>query len=408
MEKKNYIMAMAIIGVVFFVTGFGVGISGVLIPFLKNAFGLSNAESYLVTTAIFSAFVVFGIPSGIIIKRTGYRAGLSIAFVLMAIGMFLFVPSARMLSFPMFLVALFVGGMGNTLLQTAINPYITIIGPMESAAMRICLMGIFNKSAWWISSLFLGLFLNISDANVGDLIKPFYILTFILAGLAVFIFFAPLPEVKAEGEDESADLQTTSVSSGKTSIFQFPHLILGVVALFLYVGIETLPMASIISYAQIVFGEGVAVEGFSAYVTIGLVAGYIVGVIAIPRLISQTNALVLFSLIGISSALVLIMVPGKTGVYALALASFANSLMWPAIWPLAIADLGRFTKTGSSLLVMGIVGGAVIPLMFGLLVDAWKATEIATAIDYRRAYWIFIPAYLFILYYALKGHRIRR
>jgi MFS transporter, FHS family, L-fucose permease len=404
MEKKKYIIAIAILGVVFFVTGFGVGISGVLIPFLQNAFNLSNAGSYLVTVAIFSAFVVFGIPSGLILKKTGYRLGMSIAFLLMALGMFLFVPSAKLFSFPMFLVALFVGGMGNTLLNTAVNPYITIIGPANSAAMRICLMGIFNKSAWWVSSLFLGLFLNINEAVLADLIPPFYLITVVLLALAVFIYFAPLPEVKAIGEDDVDE--ANMIASSKKSIFQFPHLLLGVLALFIYVGIETLPMASIVSYARIVFGEEVPVQGFSAYVTIGLVLGYVFGVIAIPRFISQTKALTVFSLIGVVSALFIIFLPGKYGVYSLALASFANSLMWPAIWPLAINGLGRFTKIGSSLLVTGIVGGAIIPLLFGSLVDAFKTSEVAAAIDYQRAYWIFIPAYLYILFYALKGHKI--
>ncbi|ASB49891.1 glucose/galactose MFS transporter [Alkalitalea saponilacus] len=408
MIKKNFLIAMGIISIVFFVTGFGVGISGMLIPFLQNAFQLSNAQSYLVTAAIFSAFVIFGAPSGFILKKIGYRPGLAVAFLLMALGMFLFVPSARMLSFPMFLVALFIGGMGNTLLQTAINPYITIIGPQDSAAMRICLMGIFNKTAWWISSLFLGMFLDLSNANLADVVQPFYLITIILLVLAVFIFFAPLPEVKAEGEDEEEGADGSSYAAGKTSIFQFPHLLLGVLALFLYVGVETLPMASIVSYARMVFGHDVAVESFSVYVTLGLVLGYIFGVIAIPRFISQTKALTVFSLIGIVASLCLIMLPGEYGVYALALASFANSLMWPAIWPLAIADLGRFTKTGSSLLVMGIVGGAVLPLIFGVLVDAFAIGDAATVVDYQRAYWIFIPAYIYILYYAMKGHSIRR
>jgi Fucose permease len=405
---KTLVVPLVIVGVLFFVMGFGVGISGFLTPFLQNAFNLSVSQSYLVTAAIFSAFVVFGAPAGWVIKKFGYRMGMLFAFFIMAIGMLLFVPSAKMSSFPIFLFALFVGGIGNTLLQAAVNPYVTIIGPKESAAMRMCLMGIMNKAAWWLSSLFLGLFLNLNNVQLSDIILPFYIVTAILVGLGVFMYFAPLPEVKAEGEDESdSDSGVSSYASSKTSILQFPHLLMGVVALFLYVGIETLPMVSIIGYAKSVFGDVAGLESFSKYVTIGLVIGYLFGVALIPRVISQTKALKLFAIIGIVSSLLLIYLPGEKGVYCMAFLGFANSLMWPAIWPLAITDLGKFTKTGASLLVMGIVGGAVLPFIFGLLVDAFKVNDVVVAASYQSAFWIFIPAYLFILYFGVKGHKLR-
>lgn len=405
---KTLVVPLVIVGVLFFVMGFGVGISGFLTPFLQNAFNLSVSQSYLVTAAIFSAFVVFGAPAGWVIKKFGYRMGMLFAFFIMAAGMLLFVPSAKMSSFPIFLLALFVGGIGNTLLQAAVNPYVTIIGPKESAAMRMCLMGIMNKAAWWLSSLFLGLFLNLNNVQLSDIILPFYIVTAILVGLGVFMYFAPLPEVKAEGEDESeAGNEVSSYASSKTSILQFPHLLMGVAALFLYVGIETLPMASIIGYAKSVFGDVAGLESFSKYVTIGLVIGYIFGVLMIPKIISQTTALKAFAIIGIVASGLLIYLPGEYGVYCMAFLGFANSLMWPAIWPLAIADLGKFTKTGSSLLVMGIVGGAVVPFIFGMLVDAFKVNEVVTAASYQSAFWIFIPAYLFILYFGVKGHKLR-
>ena len=408
--QKNYIIPLAIVGVMFFVIGFGVGISGFLTPALKAAFNLTTGQSYFVTAAIFSAFVVFGAPAGWLIKKIGYKKAMMLAFFVMGIGMLLFVPSAQLISFPLFLVALFVGGIGNTLLQASVNPYVTIIGPQESAAMRMSLMGIMNKSAWWIAPLFLGLFIDLADVKLNDIIFPFYMVTGILFFLGVFTYFAPLPEVKAEGEDESADIQveTSSYASGKTSIMQFPHLILGVVALFLYVGIETLPMVSIIDFAKATFPDASNLEGYAKYVSIGLVAGYIFGALTIPKVISQTKVLVLFSLIGIASSLLLVLSPAEYAFYALLLVSFANSLMWPAIWPLAMADLGKFTKTGASLLVMGIVGGAVIPLIYGYLVDMIKgAAEVALVTDYQSVYWILLPPYVFILYFALYGHKIR-
>jgi fucose permease len=269
-------------------------------------------------------------------------------------------------------------------------------------------MGIMNKAAWWIAPLFLGLFIDLTDVRLDDIILPFYIVTGILIVLGIFIYFTKLPEVKAEGEDESASESASSYAAGKKSVFEFPHLMLGVLALFVYVGIETLPMVSIIDFAKATFGDVQNLERYSKFVPIGLVAGYLFGVFTIPKLISQTKALILFSFIGIASSLLLVLLPANYVFYTIILVSFANSMMWPAIWPLAITDLGKFTKKGASWLVMGIVGGAVIPLIFGYLVDFIKGSaETATVANYQQAYWIMLPCYVYILYYAVHGHKIR-
>lgn len=406
-NKIGPAIPLMIVGIVFFMIGFGIGISGFLTPALRSAFNLTTGQSYLVTVAIFSAFVIFGRPTGWVIKKIGYRRALMIAFFIMALGMLLFVPSSKAVSFPLFLLALFVGGIGNTLLQGAVNPYITILGPVDTAAVRISMMGIMNKMAWWIAPVFLGIFIDLKDVQIEDIILPFYIVTGILLVLGIFIYFAPLPEVKAEGEDEEGEADESSYAAGKTSVLQFPHLLLGVLALFLYVGIETLPMVSIIDFARTSFGNIDNPESYAKFVTLGLVAGYLLGVIAIPRFISQTRALILFATLGIMSALLLIYLPAKFAFFALLLASFSNSLMWPAIWPLALKDLGKFTKAGASILVMAIVGGAVIPLIFGVIVDAVKTTEQALVADYQSAYWVMVPCYLFIFYFAVSGHKIR-
>jgi len=408
-KGNTLVIPLLIVGVLFFVIGFGVGISGFLTPFLKDALHLTVTQSYLVTAAIFSAFVVFGSPAGWVIKKVGYKISIVFSLLIMAAGMVLFVPSAKMASFPVFLIALFIGGIGNTLLQASVNPYVTIVGPQESAAARMCLMGIMNKLAWWMGPVFLGLFLDLKNVQLSHVSLPFYIVTGILVGLSVFIFFAPLPEVKAAGEDETEESTTSTYASGKTSVFQMPHLLLGVLALFFYAGVETLPMASIIGFAKSIFGENVAnPEGYAKYVPIGMFVGYVFGVLMIPKVISQTNALKLFTIIGLVATLCVIFLPGEIGIYGLIAIGFANSIMWGAIWPLAIADLGKFTKTGASLLVMGIVGGAVLPLIFGLLLDLFKTTDVSTVSDYQHAYWIFIPAYLFILYFGTVGYNIRK
>lgn len=408
-NKNTLVIPLLIVGVLFFVIGFGVGISGFLTPFLKDALHLTVTQSYLVTAAIFSAFVVFGTPAGWVIKKIGYKLSIVFSLLIMALGMILFVPSANTGSFPVFLAALFVGGIGNTLLQAAVNPYVTIVGPHESAAMRMCLMGIMNKLAWWLGPVFLGLFLDLKNVQLSQVSLPFYIVTGILLLLAVFIKFSPLPEVKAEGEDEDVvESKSDSYAAGKTSIFQMPHLLLGALALFFYVGVETLPMASIIGFAKAVFGENVAnPEGYAKYVPIGMFVGYVFGVVMIPRIISQTKALQLFTLIGLVASFCVILLPGEMAIFGLIAIGFANSIMWGAIWPLAIVDLGRFTKTGSSLLVMGIVGGAIIPLIFGLLLDFFKTTELPYVADYQNSFWILIPAYLFILFFGTIGYKIR-
>lgn len=403
---NNYLVPLLIVGVLFFVIGFGVGISGILIPFLQNAFTLSTAQSYLVTAALFSAFLIFGVPAGMLIKKTGYKMTMLIAFFVMAIGMILFVPSAHFKSFPFFLLALFIGGIGSTFLQASVNPYVTIIGPKESAAMRMCLMGIMNKAAWWLGPLFLGLFLDINNAKLEDVTFPFYLVAAILAGLGIFMYFAPLPEVKAEGEDEEETVAASSITGDKTSIWQFPHLLLGVLTLLVYVGVETLPMASMIDFGKSIFPGRTDFASFAKFVPVGMMIGYIFGVLMIPKIISQTTALKINAVVGIIASLLLIFTPGTIGIYCLGLIGFANSIMWPSIWPLAIADLGKFTKTGASLLVMGIVGGAVIPLIFGVLVDLLKTGNEITTATYQNAYWIFVPCYLIILFFAIAGHKM--
>jgi len=408
-KGNTLVIPLLIVGVLFFVIGFGVGISGFLTPFLKDALHLTVTQSYLVTAAIFSAFVVFGSPAGWVIRKVGYKISIVYSLLIMAVGMVLFVPSANLASFPIFLLALFIGGVGNTLLQAAVNPYVTIVGPMDSAAMRMSLMGIMNKLAWWMGPVFLGLFLDLKNVQLDQVSFPFYIVTGILVALSVFMYFAPLPEVKAAGEDESDASVASAYATGKTSIFQMPHLLLGVLALFFYVGVETLPMASIIGFAKSIFGENMAnPEGYAKYVPIGMFIGYIFGATMIPKIISQINSLRLFTMIGLIASLCVIFIEGEWAIYSLIAIGFANSIMWGAIWPLAIADLGKFTKTGASLLVMGIVGGAILPLIFGFLLDFFKTAEISTIADYQHAYWIFIPAYLFIFYFGTIGYKIRK
>ena len=395
--KKDQVIPMIIIASMYVVLGFTIGINAFFVPFVQQAFNVSTAMSYLIMTATFSAYVVFGVPSGMIIKWLGYKGGITTAFTIIAFSFFLVGYSAHIDSFALFLVALFISGIGQTLLTGAINSYVTIIGPYESAARRICIMGISDKLAFSGASLILAVFLDLSDVKLNDVPIPFYGITALLAVMGVLSYFSPLPEISAEGEDENEDTNAPlHDSNSKTSIFQYPHLILGVLAIFFDIGVEIIALGTITDYAAVL--KLPSPEHYVWYSSIGMVLGYIIGYNFIPKFVSQSHALVLCCLLGISNTLAIVLVPPAISIYLVAVLGLANSLLWPAIFPLALKDLGRFTKTGSSMLVMGIIGGAIIPLLFGYLADIWS---------YQNAYLICIPSYLFILYFAIWGSKIR-
>jgi FHS family L-fucose permease-like MFS transporter len=395
-NKKTLIVPMMLIGSMFAVLGFALGINAFFVPFVKEAFNISITMSYLVMTATFLSFVVFGLPSGAIIKKFGYKGGMIIAFLIMAIGFFLIAPAAKIVSFPLLLIALFISGMGQTLLTGAVNTYVAILGPPESAAKRIAIMGICNKTFYAVASLMLAVFMDLANIHIEDTILPFYIISGVLVVMGFFYYFAPLPEVKAIGEDEGDISVSSSYAASKTSIFQFPHLLLGVFAIFFDIGVEYIALGSINDYATIL--NLPSPQNYVWFVSLGMVIGYLFGVLFIPKFMSQDMALLLSTISGIVVTILIVLMPVGTSIYLVALLGLANALMWPAIWPLAIADLGKFTKMGSSFLVMGIIGGAFLPLLFGYVADV---------ASHRAAYLVCLPAYLYIMYFALSGSKIR-
>jgi glucose/galactose transporter len=392
---------LIIIGLLFFVFGFVTWVNGTLIAFFKNAFGLDNSSSYLVTFAFFISYTVMAIPSSSVLKVVGFKKGMSLGLFIMAIGTILFVPAAKMESYPLFLGGLFTIGIGLTLLQTASNPYLTILGPRESAAQRISLMGIANKTAGIISQkVFGGLLLAGSSVAVGTVstaeqlekvILPYMILTGVLVVLAVVILFSKgLPEVSEEQEGISEG------ASSKSSIFAFPNLVLGLLALFAYVGLEVISGDTIISYGiSLGFPESEA-KDFGTYTLWFMMLGYVAGIFLIPKYVSQQNWLKYSSIFGLIITAVALFTTGFTSVFCIALLGLANAIMWPAIWPLALDGLGKFTKLGSALLIMMIAGGALLPLVYGKLSDLYST---------QLGYWLLVPLYLFLWYYATLGHK---
>lgn len=398
-QKNNYLFPLAIIGLFFFSLGFALGINSYLMPVLKNAMHISGAASSLLLAATFIPFLLFGIPATHCIRLIGYKRTMALSFAIFAVAFALFILAAKQNSLTWFLIASFVSGAANAVLQASVNPYVTILGPLDSAARRISCMGISNKLAWPVTTLFITLVIGkgIGDTQLSDLYLPFTIIIAIFLLLGVIALLAPLPDVKAAGEDESdTTTSSNSYADGKTSILQFPHLLLGCLALFLYVGVETISLATATGYAQSLGLEG---DNYGFIPSVGMIVGYVCGVIFIPRYLSQAAAMRICAIIALVGSIAVAVVPNPVfSVCCIFLMALGCSLMWPALWPLAMADLGKFTKAGSSLLTMAIAGGAVMPWVQGLVQDAFS---------YQTSYWVSVPCFLFILYYGLAGYKVR-
>lgn len=427
--KNKTLVPIIIIAGLFFIFGFVTWINGALIPFMKTINELTDAESYLVASASYISFVVMALPASSIINKIGYKKGMSLGLIIMAIGALVFIPAANARTYWMFLTAIFIQGAGMTLLQTASNPYITILGPIESAAKRIAIMGIANKVAGSLGSVIFGAILlsgideikdklatvdatekaSLLDTMADSVVTPYIAMAVVLFVLGVLIRKAPLPHVEAAPIEEN-----TSGAKAKSSIFQFPHLWLGVLALFVYVGVEVVAGDTIIAYGISLDIPVEQAKFFTLFTLMAMVATYALGVILIPKYISQAFALKASAILGILLSFCIVFTSGFTSVLFVAALGIANALVWPAIWPLALTGMGKFTKTASALLIMAISGGAIIPPLYGALVDNKKESLIADGINEVSAmaeaasfgYWILLPCYLIIFYYAFWGHKV--
>jgi len=427
--QKTTIIPITIIAGLFFVFGFVTWINGALIPFMKTINELTDAQSYLVASASYISFVAMALPASYIINKIGFRKGMSLGLIIMALGALVFIPAANARTYWVFLVGIFIQGAGMTLLQTASNPYITILGPIESAAKRIAIMGIANKIAGGLGSVIFGAILlsgidgmkeklstvnatekaHILDTMADSVVTPYIVMAMVLFLLGFLIRKAPLPHVEAEPIKESE-----TGKRSKTSIFQFPHLWLGVLALFVYVGVEVIAGDTIISYGISLDIPVEQAKFFTLFTLMAMVGTYALGVFLIPKYISQATALKASAVIGIVLSFCIVLTGGFTSVLFVAALGIANALVWPAIWPLALMGLGKFTKTASALLIMAISGGAILPPLYGVLVDNKKEQLIISGIKEAPAmaeaasygYWILLPCYSIILYYAFYGHKV--
>lgn len=414
-QKQSTLGPILIIGVLFFIFGFVTWLNGILIPFLKISCELTNFEAYFVTTAFYISYFVMALPASWVLKQTGLKKGMSLGLLVMAIGTLIFIPAAYSRMYGIFLLGLFVQGTGLALLQTASNPYLVVIGPVESAARRISIMGICNKVAGALAPLILAaVVLHANDQQViaglpqldeaqralvldefaSRVIMPYLTMAVVLTLLSIGLYYIHLPETHEE--EDNADVQHSDMT--KKSIFQFPNLVLGVITLFLYVGVEVIAGDSIINYGNSLGIPLTEAKVFTTYTLIAMILGYIIGIWAIPKYVSQQRALSIAAALGLLFSLAALFTTGFTSVLFIALLGLSNSIMWPAIFPLAIDGLGRFTKTGSAMLIMAVSGGAVLPLIYGRLADIAGT---------HSAYWICVPCYLMIAWFAVKGHKLR-
>lgn len=432
-KKNSVVIPLIIIGFLFLIIGSVSWVNAILIPYFKIGFQLNDVQSYFVALAFYISYFFISIPAAYLLKKIGFKKGLMTALFIMSAGAFVFVPAAMSMKYSVFLIGLFLIGIGLSILQTAINPYVTILGPRERAAQRISMMGMCNKFAGIIAPLVFAVVIlrptdsalfkelpNMAtaakDAALHELIQR-VIVPYIFVGSALFIFglivrFSSLPEIDTETESKEVQL----ANAGKTSILQFPQLVLGAIAIFLHVCTQIISIDTIINYAGSMGMDLLEAKSLPSVTLFATMIGYAIGIIGIPKLFSQRTALRFCAVLGaIISLLVVFAYGSKTidltifgftlfrhtadlSIWFLAALGFANSLIWAGVWPLALDGLGRFTKVGSSVIIMGLVANALAPVTYGI---------IAEHVGRRNAYWILFPCFLYLIFYSFYGYKLR-
>uniref|UniRef100_UPI0040494157 sugar MFS transporter n=1 Tax=Daejeonella sp. TaxID=2805397 RepID=UPI0040494157 len=425
LSQRDTITGMIIIAFMFFMFGFTSWINAILIPYFKISFELSHVQSYLVTFAFYISYLLFSVPASYLLKNVGFKKGMMIGFWVMSCGAFLFVPAAITMTYELFLLGLFSIGAGLALLQSAANPYITILGPKERAAQRFSIMGICNKGAGILAPLlFAAVIFKATDSGLLDsldtmtpeqkssvlheliqrVIVPYACVGTFLFLIGLFIRYSPLPEIDTEHESD----ELAQANSSKTSIMQFPHLVLGAFAIFLHVGTQVISIDTVISYAGTMNLNLIEAKVFPSYTLTAQICAYFIGIFFIPKFFSQLTALRVSTILGIVLTFLIIYAKGQVAflghttdisIWFVVMLGLANSLVWAGIWPLALDGLGRFTKIGASIMIMGLVGNAILPMVYGYLVDIFNA---------REAYWVLFPCYVYLVFYAFRGYRIRK
>jgi len=425
LSTRNLVLSVMIIGLLFFIFGFTTWINAILIPYFKVSCELNNVQSLLVAFAFYIAYLVMAIPAARLLEKVGFKKGIMFGLWIMALGALIFVPAALTRIYGIFLFGLFTIGTGLAILQPAANTYITKVGSKERAAQRMSIMGVCNKTAGIIAPLLLAaailrptdneLFKQIPlmdevtrnaalDELIRRVITPYTGLAIVLFLIGLMIRYSILPEIDTDHESSEAVVS----NSDKTSIIQFPHLILGAVAIFLHVGSQVTGINTVIGYAQSLNLPLLEAKVFPSYILAITMFGFLSGIVLIPKYIKHLKLLRLLTTSAVILTLVFFLVHGNiatflghtvdVSIWVLVLLGLSNSLMWSAIWPLALDGLGRFTKMGGSILIMGLCGSAIVPLIYGYFADTFNT---------HVAYWVLMPCYLYLLYYAYYGYKVR-
>lgn len=426
-NKKQYFFSLAMLGALYFVFGLVSWVNSILVPYFKVSCELhSEVQGYLANFAFYIAYLVMTIPASALLNRAGFKRGTEIGLWILGLGALLFMPAAYMRTYNMFLVALFTMGTGMAILQTAANPFVTIIGPLDSAARRMSLMGICNKFAGILAPIiFAAAVIHPSDKAIMDqvaagtltgaakdaaldqmirnVIPPYVVLAIFLVIFGIVFYKSSIPDIDPNTQNKNSK----DTGDDRKSILSYPYLVLGAIALFCHLGSQAVSVNTIMGYAQGMGLDMLQSKVFPSFTLGCIMCGYLVGVVLIPKYLSQQKALVICTVTGLVLSTLVVLVSGPVhlfgldtdaSIWFLVLLGIPNSLIYAGIWPLAIHDLGKHTSLGSSILVMGLCANAIVPLIYAWLAD--------TTGSLRLGYWILVPCFLYMIFYAVKGCKI--
>ena len=433
-DKSTTIKSMIILALLFFIFGLVSWVNTILIPYFQLTLQLSRFQSYLVTFAFYIAYLIMSIPSSFLLNKVGYKKGMMLGLWCMSLGALLFVPAAYWRIYQIFLLGLFLLGVGLAILQSAANPYVTIVGPIESAAKRMSIVGTGNKLAGVIANLiFAAVVIRESDrvlmreieagvytgadldAALDTLIQgvmtPYFVLAITLFIFGIVVRYSPLPEL----DPSVVNKQSKEDENSHKSIFQYPALILGVIAMFFHIGTQMVGLGTSIQYAGSM-GESLAgpAHNIPSYTMSLTFIGYFIGIIFIPKYLNQRHALLICASINLVLSTLIITTSGTVNIFGLTtdislwylvMMGLPNALLYAGIWPLAINGLGKHTNLGSAFLVMALCGSAIMPIVYNSFVEVNSCLSLFEAM--KKAYWILIPCFAYIVWYGAFGYKIK-
>ena len=397
-ERQSFVLPMVLMVCLYFSIGFITALNDILVPHFKDLFHLTNVLALLVQFCFFGAYFVMSLPSGAIVGRIGYKAGIVAALSTMGVGLLLFYPASVAISYPLFLFALFVVGSGLALLQVAINPYVGVLGKAETAAWRINLCGIFNSSATTVAprvgAFFIFGAVGASTAMLAKSVRlPYLLLACFTFVVALVVVFVPLPELIETAKTADFSRETP------VSAWHFKHLRYGALGIFSSVGSEVAIGSILINFLGQPSAGGYSHQAAAAFVSYywgGAMVGRIIGSVALLKVKAQTALLTVASVAALM-VVITISARGPVAIWAIVSCGLFNSVMWPCIFPLSLKGLGRATSQGSGILVMMVVGGAVVPEIQGFLADR---------VGYQHSFVAVLCCYAYLVFFALRGYKV--